>query len=182
MAALESKFHINNINDFNDRNLRYVKKDLRNIKHSPNLFPYKIDIEKNKIYFVKMNKKKYKESFFVLSPGEGPGYLKGKYCFSINLSELNKIFSVNEPINNTAIIYNHGFCCSTLFCRIFEEYFNILSLKEPPLLPQISNSIKENIENNNLSNIILYLHSRTYSNKQSVLICYIDQLVWVYKV
>ena len=75
------------------------------------------DIEKaeeliinNKIFFIEMNEKEYKKSFFVLSPGTDPGYLQGDKRFSANLSETKDIFDNYESKNRTAIIYNHGFC------------------------------------------------------------------------
>ena len=49
--------------------------------------------------------------------------------------------------NKSAIIYNHGFCCGTLLSRLLEESFNILSLKEPPLI----NTLKHHLDNNKVS-------------------------------
>ena len=52
MPMLENSFHINNLNDFDHVDHQRIKKLIENIQTSPNLFPYKVDIENNKIFFV----------------------------------------------------------------------------------------------------------------------------------
>ena len=131
---LENSFHINNVKNFENDEGKHIRKLIDKIQTSPDLFPYKIDIVSNKIFFVVMDKKKYKKSFFVLSPGTEPGYLQGGLAFSVNLSEIQRIFEKHKSKNRSAIIFNHGFCCSTLLSRLIEESFDVLALKEPPLL------------------------------------------------
>ena len=166
---LENSFHINNIENFNNGKDKHIRKLIEKIQTSPDLFPYKMDITNNKIFFVEMDKQKYKKSFFVLSPGPAPGYLQGGLAFSANLSEIQHIFEKHKSNNNSAIIFNHGFCCSTLLCRLIEESFDVLALKEPPLLHDLKALLKKN-ENHELTNIIFSIHNRTYSKKQKVLL------------
>lgn len=166
---LENSFHIKNINNVNANEDKHIKKLINNICTSPNLFPYKIDLQNNKIFFIEMNEKEYKKSFFVLSPGTDPGYLQGDKRFSANLSETKDIFDNYRSKNRTAIIYNHGFCCSTLLCRLIEESFDVLSLKEPPLLHDLKSLLITN-EDHELKNTIFSIHNRSYSRKQKVLL------------
>lgn len=166
---LENSLHINNINNLDSKNHKRIKKLINKIQKSPNLFPYKIDTENNKIFFVEMDEKKYKKSFFILSPGAEPGYLQGELSFSVNLSEIQDIFDNYSSKNKSAIIYNHGFCCSTLLCRLIEESFDVLSLKEPPLLNSLKSLIQLD-ENHALKDTIFSIHNRSYSKKQKVLI------------
>ena len=166
---LENSLHINNINNLDGINHKRIKKLIGKIQKSPNLFPYKIDIEDNKIFFAEMDEKKYKKSFFILSPGAEPGYLQGELSFSVNLSEIQDIFDNYSSKNKSAIIYNHGFCCSTLLCRLIEESFDVLSLKEPPLLNNLKSLLQAD-ENHALKNAIFSIHNRSYSEKQKVLI------------
>ncbi len=146
-----------------------ISKLLKTIKTSPNLFPYELDIEKNKINFVKMNKAHYKKSFFILAPGKGPGHLKSDFSFSLNFEDIKNIFKDMTYKNKSAIIYNHGFCCGTLLSRLVEESFNVLSLKEPPLI----NTLKHHLDNNkngiDIKNTIFCLHNRSYNKNQRVL-------------
>tara|TARA_X000001036_G_C20673140_1_gene803189 strand:+ start:1645 stop:2730 length:1086 start_codon:yes stop_codon:yes gene_type:complete len=169
MPMLENSFHINNLNDFDHVDHQRIKKLIENIQTSPNLFPYKVDIENNKIFFVEMDEKKYKKSFFVLSPGTEPGYLQGDLAFSANLSEIQNIFNNYSSKNKTAMIYNHGFCCSTLLCRLIEESFEVLSLKEPPLLHDLKSLLQINA-NHPLKNTIFLIHNRSYAKNQKVLV------------
>lgn len=166
---LENSLHIDNISNLDGINHKRIKKLIGKIQKSPNLFPYKIDIEDNKIFFAEMDEKKYKKSFFLLSPGAEPGYLQGKLSFSVNLSEIQDIFDNYSSKNKSAIIYNHGFCCSTLLCRLIEESFDVLSLKEPPLLNNLKSLLQAD-ENHALKNTIFSIHNRSYSEKQKVLI------------
>ena len=64
---LENSFHINNVKNFENDEGKHIRKLIDKIQTSPDLFPYKIDIVSNKIFFVVMDKKKYKKSFFILS-------------------------------------------------------------------------------------------------------------------
>tara|TARA_Y100000385_G_scaffold211121_2_gene219086 strand:+ start:145 stop:1212 length:1068 start_codon:yes stop_codon:yes gene_type:complete len=164
---LHTEIHIQKISDLNisDKHLEYAIKKLRN---SPELFPYQINFTKKTIHFVQMDKQAYKNSFFILSPGNGPGFLKGKNPISIELSEIVKIFKGKPYINKSAIIYNHGFCCSTLLSRLLEESHKIISLKEPPVL----NTLKHFLENNDeidIKETIFGLHNRTFNNNQKAL-------------
>ena len=142
---------------------------LKTIKTNPSLFPYELDIEKNKINFVKMNREHYRKSFFILAPGKGPGHLKSDFSFSLYFDDVKNIFKDMSYKNKSAIIYNHGFCCGTLLSRLLEESFNILSLKEPPLI----NTLKHHLDNNkgaeDVKNTIFCLHNRSFNKKQKVL-------------
>lgn len=154
--------------DLPQRDRKEISRLLKTIKTNPSLFPYDLDFEKNEINFVKMNRKHYKESFFILAPGEEPGYLKSDFSFSLNFNDVKKIFKNMYYENNSAIIYNHGFCCGTLLSRLLEESFNVLSLKEPPLL----NSLKRYLLNNDaedIKNTIFCLHNRSFNKRQKVL-------------
>ena len=82
---LKNEFHVNDINDLEDKYLQSIVGKIQKITVSPDLFPYRIDFDNNRIYFVIMNHKNYKKSFFILSAGEGPGYLQGTYSISLNL-------------------------------------------------------------------------------------------------
>lgn len=144
------------------------KKLISKIDSTPNLFPYEVDINNNKIIFRLMTRKDYRNSFFILSPGKGPGFLKGSNSFSMSLSDVIEIFKEKKYINQSSIIYNHGFCCSTLLTRMLEESFKVLALKEPPLL----NSLVHYLKNNNdadIKNTFLSLHNRTFNQKEKAL-------------
>ena len=116
-----------------------------------------------------MNKTHYRKSFFILAPGKGPGHLKSDFSFSLNFSDIKNIFKDMHYENKSAIIYNHGFCCGTLLSRLLEESFDVLSLKEPPLI----NTLKHHLDNNDnaedIKNTIFCLHNRIFSNRQRVL-------------
>ena len=165
---LNTEIHIQKISNLNigDKALENAVKKLRD---SPELFPFQIDFTKKTIHFVQMDKQAYKNSFFILLPGDGPGFLKGKNPISIELSEIIDTFKSEKPfLNKSAIIYNHGFCCSTLLARLLEESHKIISLKEPPLL----NALKHFLENNDAIDIketILSLHNRTFDNNEKAL-------------
>jgi len=165
---LNTEIHIQKISNLNigDKALENAVKKLRD---SPELFPFQIDFTKKTIHFIQMDKKAYKNSFFILSPGDGPGFLKGKNPISIKLSEIINTFKSKKPfLNKSAIIYNHGFCCSTLLTRLLEESHKIISLKEPPLL----NALKHFLENNDAIDIketIFSLHNRTFFHNEKVL-------------
>lgn len=165
---LNTEIHIQKISNLNisDKGLENA---VRKLQDSPELFPFQIDFTKKTIHFVQMNKQAYKNSFFILLPGDGPGFLKGKNPISIELSEVINTFNNKKPyLNKSAIIYNHGFCCSTLLVRLLEESHKIISLKEPPLL----NALKHFLENNDAIDIketIFSLHNRTfYSNEKAL--------------
>ena len=166
---LENSFHINNVKNFDNNEGKHIRKLIDKIQTSPDLFPYKIDIVSNKVFFVVLDQKKYKKSFFVLSPGTEPGYLQGGLAFSVNLSEIQRIFEKHKSKNRSAIIFNHGFCCSTLLSRLIEESFDVLALKEPPLLHDLKALLKKD-KNHELKDIIFSIHNRTYSKKQKVLL------------
>ena len=165
---LNTEIHIQKISNLNigDKALENAVKKLRD---SPELFPFQIDFTKKTIHFIQMDKKAYKNSFFILSPGDGPGFLKGKNPISIKLSEIINTFKSKKPfLNKSAIIYNHGFCCSTLLTRLLEESHKIISLKEPPLL----NALKHFLENNDAIDIketIFSLHNRTFYHNEKAL-------------
>lgn len=165
---LNTEIYIQKISNLNigDKALENAVKKLRD---SPELFPFQIDFTKKTIHFIQMDKKAYKNSFFILSPGDGPGFLKGKNPISIKLSEIINTFKSKKPfLNKSAIIYNHGFCCSTLLTRLLEESHKIISLKEPPLL----NALKHFLENNDAIDIketIFSLHNRTFFHNEKVL-------------
>ncbi|MDB3947777.1 hypothetical protein N9386_00950 [Gammaproteobacteria bacterium] len=164
---LESKIHIQKISNFkiSDKGL---KNAIKKLCYSPELFPYQIDFTKKTISFIQMDKQAYKKSFFILLPGDGPGFLKGKNPISIDLSEIIDVFNGEPYLNKSAIIYNHGFCCSTLLARLLEESHKIISLKEPPLL----NTLKHFLENNDAIDIketIFGLHNRTFCNNERAL-------------
>ena len=165
---LKNEFHINDINDLEDKNLQSIIQKIKKITVSPDFFPYRIDFDSNKIYFVIMNHKNYKKSFFILSPGEGPGYLQSAYSISLNLSDVISIFKSCNYLNKSVILYNHGFCCSTLLCRLLEESFSLLSLKEPPALHDLKSFLQNNT-NDDLKHAIFSLHNRSYKSSQNIL-------------
>ena len=88
---LNTEIHIQKISNLNigDKALENAVKKLRD---SPELFPFQIDFTKKTIHFVQMDKQAYKNSFFILLPGDGPGFLKGKNPISIELSEIIDTF------------------------------------------------------------------------------------------
>ena len=165
----ENKISIKKSDNLSHQDHENIFKLLKTIKTNPSLFPYELDIEKNKINFVKMNKTHYRKSFFILAPGKGPGHLKSDFSFSLNFSDIKNIFKDMHYENKSAIIYNHGFCCGTLLSRLLEESFDVLSLKEPPLI----NTLKHHLDNNDnaedIKNTIFCLHNRIFSNRQRVL-------------
>jgi hypothetical protein len=164
---LETKIHIQNISNLNISD-KSLENNVKKLLDSPALFPFQIDFIKNTIHFIQMDKQAYKNSFFILSPGDGPGFLKGKNPISIELSEIIDAFNEKPYLNKSAIIYNHGFCCSTLLARLLEESHKIISLKEPPLL----NALKHFLENNDAMDIketIFGLHNRTFNNNEKAL-------------
>jgi len=168
---LKSEFHYDDISNVGIKNNHNLQKEINNLIKSPNLFPYELDIINNKIHFVVMNEKLYKRSFFILSPGKGPGFLKGNQSFSLNLSDVVKKFKNIHFSNNAAIIYNHGFCCSTLLSRLIEESFSVLSLKEPPLLNALSFYLNQNNDQDktDIKTTIFNLHNRSFRTNQKVL-------------
>ena len=141
---------------------------IKKIGSSPNLFPYEVDIENNKINFRLMTPKDYRSSFFILSPGEGPGFLKGTDSVSMSLSDVVEIFREKIYVNKSSIIYNHGFCCSTLLTRMLEENFKVLALKEPPLLNSLTHYLKNN-NGEDIKNTFFCLHNRTFNKKERAL-------------
>ena len=112
---LVNNVHINDLKELQNSKYKAINNLVSDITSSPNLFPYKLDIQNKRIFFAKMNEKLYKKSFFILSPGEGPGFLRSEYTFSMNFDLIKNIFKNHAYKNNSSIIYNHGFCCSTLF-------------------------------------------------------------------
>jgi hypothetical protein len=164
----------NNINidmstNIPNQDRKNISRLLKTIKTSPSLFPYELDIEKNKINFVKMDKAHYKKSFFILAPGKGPGHLKSDFSFSLNFDDIKNIFKDMLYENRSAIIYNHGFCCGTLLSRLIEESFNVLSLKEPPLVNTLKHYLDNNKNAEDVKNTIFCLHNRTFNTRQRVL-------------
>ena len=163
------KNSIHNVDDLSDRESKNIISELQSIKNSPKLFPYNLDIQNNKIDFVKMDRADYKKSFFIMSPGKGPGHLKSQYSFSMNFSDVVNIFKDHNYLNKSSIIYNHGFCCGTLLTRLLEESFDVLSLREPPLLHTLKYHLETNKNDHDIKNTIFCLHNRSFSNKQKVL-------------
>ena len=160
--------HINDLKELQNSKYKAINNLVSDITSSPNLFPYKLDIQNKRIFFAKMNEKLYKKSFFILSPGEGPGFLKSEYTFSMNFDLIKNIFKNHAYKNNSSIIYNHGFCCSTLLCRLLEESHKVLSLKEPPLINTLKHHLQSN-DDSQLIDIIFSLHNRSYKDDQRVL-------------
>ena len=166
---IDKKIYINSEKYMsNDQYLKIIGQ-LSSIQSSPKLFPFSLDIQNNKIDFVEMEKSHYKQSFFIMSPGKGPGYLKSKSSFSMKFDDIVDIFREIEFVNNSAIIFNHGFCCGTLLSRLLEESFNVLSLKEPPLLHTLKHHLENNKNDTTIKNTIFCLHNRSFSKKQRVL-------------
>ena len=166
---VDNKNKIYSDNDLSDREYKNIILELESIKDSPKLFPYSLDIQNNKIDFVKMDKADYKKSFFIMSPGNGPGHLKSKYAFSMNFDDVIDIFKDHNYLNKSSIIYNHGFCCGTLLSRLLEESFNVLSLREPPLLHTLKHHLETNKNDHHIKNTIFCLYNRSFSNNQKVL-------------
>ena len=169
LSNSKNYIHISDINDIDKSLDRNIKSALKNIKTSPSLFPYKVEINNNKIYFALMTKKHYRESFFILSEGNGPGFLKGSLSFSANLKSVIDLFKNKSHIEKSSVIFNHGFCCSTLLSRLLEESFNVLSLKEPPLLNSLRHHLENNDDDKDITNTILAIHDRSFSKNQRVL-------------
>ena len=71
---MDNKNKIYSGNDLSDREYKNIILELESIKDSPKLFPYSLDIQNNKIDFVKMDKADYKKSFFIMSPGIAPAF------------------------------------------------------------------------------------------------------------
>ena len=162
-------FHIDDLNSPALHLPKTIIAKIKNMNKSPDLFPHKLDIEKNKIYFSLMNESLYKKSFFILSPGEGPGHLQGNLLFSTNLDSFYSYFRQKGYENKSAIIYNHGFCCSTLLTRLLEIEFKIISLKEPPLLNTLTHHLESNEENLILKEMVFNITNRTYRSSQKAL-------------
>tara|TARA_Y100001935_G_C17288512_1_gene501842 strand:+ start:929 stop:2002 length:1074 start_codon:yes stop_codon:yes gene_type:complete len=166
---INKKIYINSEKFTSDDQYSKIISQLESIQDSPKLFPFSLDIQNNKIDFVEMDRSHYKKSFFIMSPGKGPGYLKSKSSFSMKFDDIVDIFKEIKFVNNSAIIFNHGFCCGTLLTRLLEESFNVLSLKEPPLLHTLKHHLENNKNDITIKNTIFCLHNRSFSKKQRVL-------------
>lgn len=140
--------------------------NLREIFHSPELYPVSVDPRRRVIRFVRMSPEAYRDSVFLdfrARTVEESGY-------DIRLDDILLAAACVPPApRRVHYILNTGFCCSTLLARYFELMPSCFVLKEPRLLAQLVISDDQaKIPWNATLNLCLRLLARTYEADQIV--------------
>jgi hypothetical protein len=140
--------------------------------NSPEYLPIEFDYPSNQVKIAKMNESDYQKSIFILSKGEGRGFLHYQDIFEYSLSEF--LSQNSQDRKEPYFIFHHGFCCSTLLSRLIEGRFQTLSLREPPGINWAThfkkNSSDWTKEKQDLFLGLKYLHGRTFTSNQRAIV------------
>lgn len=102
---------------------------------SPELYPLKIDFQRQSVSFVRMSRRAYQSALFASFRGAARF---GGDAYEIRLDDVLLAARSVSELRRTHYILHTAYCCSTLLARCFELLPLCFVLKEPPLLAQVA--------------------------------------------
>lgn len=133
---------------------------LSSVLKSPELFPLRVDFDRNVATFVRMSADTYRDSVFL---GFRVRSVE-KNTYAIRLDDL-RLAVRSAPATNSRVhfILNTAYCCSTLLSRYFEIIPGCFVLKEPMLLAQLAlSNDRSSVRWRDLFDLCIRLLRRTY--------------------